>query len=211
MNEYIAQLLRRYAPVSDQVSRQDIALILRELAQVLKQGIDGSVVELGCYIGTTSLFIRRLLDYTRQSDKREFHAYDSFAGLPEKAKQDQSAAGVDFAPGELAVSKKDFLQRFHSAHLQPPTTHKGWFSELTPADIPDKIAFAFLDGDFYDSILDSLKLVWPRMQPGGVLLIDDYARPELPGVERAVHDFFASRPQPTIRTEHNIARIITAK
>jgi O-methyltransferase len=73
--------------------------------------------------------------------------------------------------------------------------------------MPNPIAFAFLDGDFYDSILESLKLIWPRMNPRGIILIDDYQRPELPGVERAVYDFFQGKAMPTIQVEHNIALI----
>src|SRR6185369_8845401 len=93
-----------------------------------------------------------------------------------------------------AVSKKTLLQNFRAANLQPPTIHKGWFNQLTDKDLPDQIAFAFLDGDFYDSIMDSLKLVWPRMAKGGAVLIDDYGREALPGAERAVRDFFGGQP-----------------
>ncbi len=192
---------------SDQVSVADVALVWQELAAVLERRIPGAVVEFGCYVGTTSVYIRRLLDQAGQSAQREFHVYDSFAGLPSKARQDASAAGIDFAAGKLSVSKKELLNLFRSEHLQPPVVHKGWFADLGPADVPAGIAFAFLDGDFYSSILDSLKLVWPRLAPGAMVLIDDYARPELPGVEQAVRDFFNGAPPAGLRTAHNIAII----
>jgi O-methyltransferase len=197
--------------VSDQVSKQDVGLVWRELERVLEAGVPGAVVEFGCYVGTTSLFIRRLLDAHHESG-RQFHVYDSFEGLPEKVGADQSAAGADFTAGKLAVSKKEFLHQFRAAKLVPPAAHKAWFRDLTEKDVPAEIAFAFLDGDFYDSILDSLKLVWPRMQPGGTVLIDDYQRPELPGVEKAVQDYFRSihQPVPDVRIEHNIALIHVA-
>jgi len=202
-----ANQFRGHQIISDQVSRDDIALVWDELEKVLRANVPGDVVEFGCYAGTTSLFIRRLLDETGQSGKRAFHVYDSFEGLPAKVAQDQSAAGVDFEAGRLQVSKKAFLQEFHMAKLQVPVVHKGWFSDLGAADVPGQIAFAFLDGDFYDSILDSLKLVWTRMAAGGVVLIDDYARPELPGVEKAVRDFFQAETVPRLRLAHNIAII----
>lgn len=188
--------------VSDQVSKDDVALVWRQLEQTLARAIPGDVVEFGCYVGTTSLFIRRLLDEGQQ--QREFHVYDSFAGLPEKNAADASAAGADFGVGKLNVSKKEFLRQFRLAGLAPPIIHKAWFNELDEGDVPRQIAFAFLDGDFHDSILDSLKLVWPRMSPGGTVLIDDYMRPELPGVERAVRDFFQGNV-PKIQLAHNIA------
>jgi len=201
-NQFKGQLL-----VSDQVSASDVGLVWRELEKTLAKGVPGAVVEFGCYVGTTSLFIRRLLDETGQSDSHEFHVYDSFTGLPGKLPQDASAAGVDFQAGKLSVSKKEFLHQFHAAHLRPPVVHKGWFNELAASDVPEQIAYAFLDGDFYESILTSLQLVWPRLSPGATLLIDDYQRESLPGVERAIRDFFQGKPLPPIRAEHNIAVI----
>lgn len=190
-----------YALISEQVNRDQINTIMRELDRTLANTADGAIVEFGCYSGTTSLFIRRLLD-TRQ-DAREFHAYDSFEGLPAKASQDVSGAGEQFIAGELAVSKKDFIQEFKKANLTLPTIHKGWFNDLTSKDVPPKIAFAFLDGDFYDSIADSLRLVLPNLAEHATIIFDDYAHEALPGVERAVRDF-APHLTKTIRVQHNL-------
>ncbi len=196
---FSSEILARYSLASDQVNKDQLAVILTELEKVLASNLDGAVVEFGCYIGTTSLFIRRLLDATQ--DHREFHVYDSFEGLPPKTAQDESRAGDQFQAGELAVSKKQFLREFQKANLRAPFIHKGWFNQLTAADVPEHIAFAFLDGDFYESIHDSLKLVLPRMQKGSVIIIDDYAREALPGAARAAHELLGNR---TITTAHNL-------
>jgi len=174
--------------------------MLDELENCLELG--GAVVEFGCYIGTTSLFIRRLLE--AHNDQREFHVYDSFEGLPAKTAHDESGAGDQFQAGELAVSKKQFLHEFQKANLRPPIIHKAWFKDLTAADVPDKIAFAFLDGDFYESIRDSLKNVLPRMQTGGVIVVDDYAREALPGAAKAVHELL---PKTQVKVAHNLGLI----
>lgn len=195
-------LLNKYSLISNQVNHAQVHRILDELEKILETSVEGDVVEFGCYIGTTSHFIRRLLDL-RGSDKH-FHVYDSFEGLPTKTSADESRAGEQFAAGELSVSKKQFLLEFHKAGLRAPYIHKGWFKDLTDTDVPERIAFAFLDGDFYESIQDSLKLVVPRMQPGGVIVVDDYAREALPGAAKAVHEFF--RPE-QIRTAHNLGII----
>ncbi len=202
MADYVSQLVAAYPLVSEQVSKQQIEVILRELTKVIGQEIPGAIVEFGCYIGTTSLFIRRLLN--ELDPDRAFHVYDSFVGLPPKSPQDASRAGEQFVAGELAVSKKQFIQTFQKAHLQAPIIHKGWFNELTGTDVPDTIAFAFLDGDFYASIRDSLKLVVPRMQPGGIIVVDDYAREALPGAAKAAQEYFSTD---TIRVVHNLGVI----
>ena len=190
-----------------QVGPSELDVVWRELEKVLDAGVPGDIVEFGCYIGTTSLFIRRLLNEKGQSDKRAFHAYDSFQGLPPKSPQDQSVAGDQFQGGVLSISKKEFLRQFRSANLAPPVVHKSWFSQLTGEDVPEQIAFAFLDGDFYDSIMDSLKLVWPRMAKGGTILVDDYGREALPGAERAVRDFLPGKAGQVKAVEHDIAII----
>ncbi len=201
---HYAALLSNYPIISDQIDQPALAVVLRELESTLQRGVVGDIAEFGCYIGTTSLFIRRLLDTVDTS--KQFYAYDSFVGLPDKNDYDQSRVGDAFQGGELRVSKKQFLQVFQKANLTPPITHKGWFKDLSVIQLPESLAFAFLDGDFYESILDSLKLAWPRLQKGGVLTVDDYAREALPGVTQAVHDFFGGTPS-NLRYEHNIAII----
>lgn len=191
--------VKNYRLVSDQVDYDQVSIVLRELETLLDRKIEGSIAEFGCYVGTTSLFIQRLLD--ARHDFREFHVYDSFEGLPPKTAKDESRAGDQFQAGELAVSKKQFMREFQKAGLKPPAIHKGWFSDLTEKDVPSSIAFAFLDGDFYESIRDSLHLVLPRMQKGGTIVVDDYAREALPGAAKAVHELLPDRH---ITISHNM-------
>lgn len=200
------RLLARYPLISDQITTTELGVVLRELENLLAASIDGAIVEFGCYSGTTSLFIRRLLD--TYQDNREFHVYDSFAGLPSKSDHDRNAAGIDFTSGELAVSKRQFLENFRRAKLQPPVAHKGWFDQLQATDLPKNIAFAFLDGDFYESIKTSLQLVWPRLNEKAVILVHDYKRETLPGVVVAVEEFFKeNRITQNVRCEANIGII----
>ena len=197
----IAQLITCYPLISKQINPAQLTSILRELQYALAASSAGAVVEFGCYIGTTSLFIRRLLDMV--DENRPFHVYDSFQGLPPKSTQDASPAGSQFRAGELAASKKQFVHEFQKARLVPPLIHKGWFAEMTPTDVPASIAFAFLDGDFYESIRDSLRLVLPRLTNHATVVIDDYAREALPGAARALRDV-APHLADHVRIEHNL-------
>ncbi len=198
---------RGHPIISDQVTREGLEIICRELERTLDRGVEGAVTEFGCYAGTTSLFIRRILDERDESATRPFHVYDSFEGLPPKTTQDNNAAGVDFTAGKLSVSKKEFIGEFKSAGLNLPVIHKGWFAQLDQKDVPKPIAVAFLDGDFYGSIISSLRLVWPNMSKGGIILVDDYQRETLPGVERAVRDFLQGKTIKRLHARTNIAII----
>lgn len=201
--DIIAELLSKYPLVSDQVDKTELGIILRELLKhetSLHAG--SSVVEFGCYIGTTSLFIRRALDTL--GSPAVFHVYDSFAGLPEKSTQDQSPAGEQFRAGELSVSRKQFEQQFRKANLKVPVVHKSWFSDLQPSAVPDTICFAYLDGDYYESIRDSLRLIWPKLAPAATIVVDDYANEALPGAARAVDEWLRTHPA-TLRVQSSLA------
>ena len=180
---------------NDQVSQGETDKIM-ELARGCLE-VPGDFVEFGCYKGDTSLLLAELLveksvDKVGKSggnDAKRLWVYDSFEGLPEKTAMDESVLGEDFKGGELSVTKREVKQRFLRAGLPVPVIKKGWFSDLKDDDLPEKIAFAFLDGDFYESIRDSLRLVAPRMSEGGVIVVHDYTNPALPGVKRAVEEW----------------------
>lgn len=203
----IDELLRKYPLVSDQVDKREVAIILRELSRALDATATGDVVEFGCYAGTTSLFISRLLNI--QKSTRELNVYDSFEGLPEKRVEDASRAGDQFKAGELAVTKKQFIVNYKKAGLSLPRIHKGWFSDLIEADVPEKIAFAFLDGDYYESVLTPLRLIWPRLVPGAVIVVDDYANEALPGAAKAVDEWLETHPA-KLTIEHSLAILVLA-
>lgn len=196
--------VRSYPLVSDQVEYAELEVIVRELERVLSTDVPGSVIEMGCYNGTTSLFLARLL--AQHASQRELHVYDSFSGLPEKLPQDNSPAGEQFKAGELHASKQTLIRHFKQAGLQLPIIHKGWFEELNDKDLPSQIAFAFLDGDFYSSIKASLQLITPHLAPGSRILIDDYHTEALPGAKRAT-DEWATRHGKRVRIEQSLAII----
>jgi O-methyltransferase len=197
-------LLSRYPLISDQVDTKELSVVLEALESQLRSGAEGNIVEFGCYIGTTSLFIRRLLDIYKTS--REFHVYDSFVGLPDKGEADKSPAGEQFKRGELAVSKKEFLLQFKKAGLRPPVVHKAWFSDIEQGEVPDGISFAFLDGDYYESVMTPLTLIWEKCLPGAMIIVDDYANEALPGAAKAVDDWLRKHPA-NLRVQHSLAII----
>ena len=97
---------------------------------------------------------------------------------------------------------------FKKARLRLPRVHKGWFSQLTSDDIPDDVTYAYLDGDYYESIRDSLRAIEPKLLPGAVVVVDDYANEALPGAARAVDEWLAGRGA-RLRVESSLAVIYT--
>lgn len=188
--------------LSDQIDERELAIILRELEKVLVADVEGDVVEFGCYVGTTSVPMGRRLMTT----EKKLYVYDSFEGLPEKTREDESPAGLQFVAGELLATKKQLVKNFRQANAPLPTIVKGWFADVTPAQIPEAISFAYLDGDYYHSVRDPLKLIWDRLNPGAIVLVDDYANEALPGAAKAVDEWLRTHPA-QLQIEHSLAII----
>ncbi|MEU6485977.1 TylF/MycF/NovP-related O-methyltransferase [Streptomyces sp. NPDC046887] len=188
-------LLREHAGT---VCADRLRVIADELADLTDRSLPGAVVELGCYRGAMALWIRSVLDSLGDRD-REIHVYDSFQGMPAPGSEDSD----HLAAGELRSSPDD-VRATHAAWGRPaPVIHPGWFDETLSEELPDEIAFAYLDGDFYDSTLTGLTHCVTRLMPTGVLFVDDYAdtavNPRawdgLPGVKRACDAYFGT-PSP---------------
>lgn len=188
--------------LSDQIDECELGIIMRELEKVLGSNVPGDIVEFGCYVGTASVPLGKRLINTNKT----LYVYDSFEGLPEKTKEDESPAGLQFVAGELLATKKQLIKNFKQAHTPLPVITKGWFSDITPAQVPRQVAFAYLDGDYYHSVLDPLKLIWGRLAPGAVILVDDYANEALPGAAKAVDEWLYTHPA-KLRVEHSLAII----
>jgi O-methyltransferase len=187
--EEILRLAALMAGCGDMLSFDRLVSIAYHVLQT--QSLSGTVGEFGCFEGRTAMFMTSLTP-------KRIHLYDSFQGLPERQEEDAHSVPW-FVKGHLATSQHVVLNNFRRANLRSPTLHPGWFADLGPDDFPDMFSFVHVDGDFYSSIKDALACAYPRMIPGGVMLIDDYGWSDLPGVKKATDEFFADKPEKPVR------------
>jgi len=66
---------------------------------------------------------------------------------------------------------------------------KGWFKDTLHTAPISRLALVRLDGDMYESTIQALDALYPKLSPGGYLIIDDYG---LPGCRAAVDDYRAT-------------------
>jgi O-methyltransferase len=195
IKQHIVDYIDTNPPLSNgMMSKTQIYSILYHLEEVLNKNIEGDIVELGCHGGTTSLYIKKWLD-DYKSDK-QYHVYDSWEGLPAKQKEDATNQDlVQFEKGFCAVSKQYFIQSFQNKNLDLPHIHSGWFKDIPDSEYPEKICFAFFDGDFYSSIMDSFNKTWHKLVPGAIIIIDDCGWDALPGCEMAIKEFLSDKKE----------------
>jgi predicted O-methyltransferase YrrM len=131
------------------------------------------VVEVGCYRGGTTLAAQRFL--TRTGDRRPYIAIDTFAGFDaEQFRVDAGhgtpvSLGGAFSDNSLASVRRS-LDRYgaHDVKLL-----QGDIATLSEASLPASISVALIDVDLDVPVFEGLRRLFPRVQRGGVLLVDD--------------------------------------
>jgi len=117
---------------------------------------------------------------------------DSFEGLPEADPASYPLDAGDWHASlnrYLGVSLETVQENFRKYELLDDRVLflKGWFRDTLPAAPIGKIAVLRLDGDMYESTYVALKALYPKLQAGGSLIIDDYGA--LPNCRAAVDDY----------------------
>jgi O-methyltransferase len=183
------------------IASNQIEALVTYLVDAIENNVDGDVVEFGCYVGESSKFLTKTI--LELNSTKRVYVYDSFEGLPDLSKWEENSG---WRPRTLNTTENVLIENFRQNNLPIPVITKGWFKDIPDNKIPEKIAFAFLDGDFYDSIYDSLQKVYDKVQDGGYIFFHDYDRADLPGVKAAIDDFFNERgiPNTVIEVAHQV-------
>jgi len=172
--------------------------------------IPGDVVECGLGEGNTFAMLAYLMGTERTMPMRTLRGFDSFEGFPEPSPFDASPRNPQ--KGEWSVGEQVVRQRLKESGISRSFPNldivitKGFLSESLPT-YPDRpIAFLHLDVDLYEGYRDGLEYLFPKVVPGGVVLLDEYKEyhPEdpsyffqekWPGCTRAVDQYLCSRSE----------------
>jgi O-methyltransferase len=165
---------------------------------VLREEVPGDVIETGVWRGGSVILMRAILKAHGVTDRTVWVA-DSFKGLPKPDGERYPADAGDtlWKAASLTVPLAQVETNFERYGLLDGQVRflPGWFKDTLPAAPFDQLAVARLDGDMYESTMDALTALYPKLSAGGFLIIDDFA---LAGCRQAVHDF---RAQSNIREE----------
>ncbi|MDH4452070.1 MAG: TylF/MycF/NovP-related O-methyltransferase [Verrucomicrobiota bacterium] len=166
---------------------------------VVKNGIQGSLVECGVWRGGNMAVASRTLQLLGNTS-RDLYLYDTFEGMSEPTEHDADYGGNSAAQILAAEQKgtgmwceagiEDVTQVMKETGYSMNKVHlvKGKVEDTIPSTIPNEIALLRLDTDWYESTLHELVHLYPRLKPGGVLIIDDYGHWR--GARQAVDEYF---------------------
>jgi O-methyltransferase len=153
-----------------------------------KNNIDGDFVETGVWKGGAVILAYNL--YKKLGQKRKVYAYDSFEGLPRPNpnKYPIDEGDIHWSISELSISLEEVKSNFEifSPIDESVIFVKGWFRDTIPLNTIEKISILRLDGDMYESTIDVLDYLYPKLSIGGFCIIDDFAHK---GANSAVMDY----------------------
>lgn len=158
---------------------------------ILAENIPGDLIECGVWRGGACILMRGVLA-AYGDETRSVWLADSFQGVPRSDPANYKAdKGIraEFAAGILGVSEAQVRENFERYGLLDDRVRflPGWFKD-TLADAPvERIAVLRLDGDLYESTIQALDALYPRLSPGGFCIIDDYLA--VKACEQAVTDY----------------------
>jgi O-methyltransferase len=164
------------------------------------------MIERGVFAGGSAMLaaltLQRLGD-----DSRRLWLYDTFTGMSEPTAQDGAEARAEWERNQRGAvnlwcyaSRADVEKNMASTGFPPDRLVfvPGKVEETIPASAPERIGLLRLDTDWYESTYHELVHLYPRLQAGGVLILDDYGHFE--GAQRAVDRFFDERGERPLLT-----------
>ncbi|HEY4232514.1 MAG TPA: TylF/MycF/NovP-related O-methyltransferase [Lacipirellulaceae bacterium] len=180
-------------------SPERLNALIQAVQYVIEQNIPGDIVECGVWKGG-SMMAAALTLIRLNSTERTLHLFDTYEGMPPATAEDIDHKGV---PAEKLMSEQDRDTSVIWAYAQldevktnlkrtayPADRVKfiqGRVEETIPAAAPPTISILRLDTDWYESTKHEFEHLFPRLSPGGVLIIDDYGHWE--GARKATDEY----------------------
>ena len=185
---------------------------------VVRNRIAGAFVECGVWRGGQAALAAH--GFQSESDLRDIWLFDTFAGMTKPTDVDVNVFGKSSMKAYEAGRKGEINTWAYASleEVRGTLGRTGYPADklhfvkgpveqtLRAQPLPDRIAILRLDTDWYESTLDELNILYPRLEAGGILMIDDYGH--YAGARKAVDEYFRAQGTfPLLQPIDNSARI----
>lgn len=162
------------------------------IERVLADGVPGDFIETGVWRGGACIFARALFNVYGADDRLVWVA-DSFEGMPvagERSHPIDHQIALHRFNQALAIPLEQVRTNFRRCGLPEDNVRflPGWFCDSLPNAPVERLAVLRLDGDLYESTMDALENLYPKLSAGGYAIIDDYG---IVTCREAVHKYRA--------------------
>jgi O-methyltransferase len=216
-----------YAPVTKEIwetvqprtmtSHGKVNFMVDAMYYIERFHIAGAIVECGVWRGGSMMAGAMALQHLNATHRQLF-LFDTFEGMSDPTDRDvhiwhgqtgdeMLAAQKLGAPLWIPASLEDVKAGFEPLGYPEENLHfvVGKVEDTIPANAPDQIAVLRLDTDWYESTKHEIDHLYARLQPGGVLIIDDYGSWQ--GAKDAVDEFMDATGEPLLLTQVGRGRV----
>ena len=200
------EIIRQVTPFT-MISTERIIALKNAVEYVTKYDIAGDIVKCGVWKGGSMIAVA--LTLLNLGAKRRLHLFDTFERMTAPTQVDRNILGQR-ASQLLEGEEKSHSWTWACSPLEEVKANlrstrydesmityvRGPVEETIPANAPAAIAILRLDTDWCESTRHELLHLFPRLSPGGVLIIDDYGHWE--GARKAVDEFIAATNLPLL-------------
>jgi hypothetical protein len=178
--------------------------LIQAIEDVRRRGVKGDFVECGVWKGG-NLIVAGLMRAALGSPE-QIWGFDTFQGMSEPTSRDRKTGDTKDAQAKFEKLARDGHNEWCFSPIDEVRRNferecgnlnvklvpgKVEDTLRDPANVPQSIAILRLDTDWYESTKIELEILYPRLAPGGILIIDDYG--EWAGARQAVDEYFAGR------------------
>lgn len=177
------------------ISGEEAVELLETLNDCL--AVPGDVAEFGVAQGATSALMANEMAAT----DKHLWLFDSFAGLPAPTEKDVlltdifELGSMAAYKGQMSVPMRQVIDRLAAIDFSVYRVHlvPGFIEDTIAGNfLPQRLAFAVLDFDFYEPTAIALAFVDQVLMSGGAMMVDDYGYFSQ-GVKTAVDEFMVGR------------------
>ena len=163
------------------------------------EGVAGHIAEVGTYKGSSLLWFTKLVQIYEPEALTQVHGFDWFEGTGEDSVELKIEKGSYKASHQELVDliKVQNLENNCFVHKLNVVTELEAFFDRNPHLY---FKLIFLDAGFYDVVKKSIEVLWPRLNKGGILILDQFGHELSPGEAIAVKEML---PNEKIRTVPN--------
>lgn len=154
---------------------------------IITNNIEGDLIETGIWRGGVVILMRAILK--AYNSNKIVWAADSFSGVPQPDNNFPQDSGNNlWMARDLAVDLEQVKNNFKKYDLLDEQIKflPGLFKDTLLHAPIKQLAVLRLDGDLYESTIEALEILYPKLSYGGYVIIDDYA---LQPCRQAVEDY----------------------
>ena len=224
-SKFEKDLFNKICPEYTMTSPDRIFALMASINFIIQHNVAGDFVESGVWRGGNLILFQKFIE--KYNLDKKIYAYDTFEGMSEPGKIDETFKGessIDLL-NKLFKKKTDRKENILIADCSIEQVQENFkkFSNINnlicikgevektlnfKENLPNKISILRLDTDWYSSTKKELEVLFPLLEKNGILILDDYGFWK--GHRKAVDEYFSDKKVTIFKIDFNGRMVINS-